>query len=1170
MKKFFSFFAALLFAGSMMAEEATMTAGTNGSACTVNDVAGIKCGTSKAGGDMTITVGAGATKLSFYAAAWKGVTGLSLNLAADGVTFSPASVSLTADDGISNNTPFTLSGLPENFKFEVELTGVTAETMIAVTSSAAKRFVVWGASYEAGEAPSVATPVISGEAEFTESTQVSISCTTEGAAIYYTLDGADPTTNSLPYGEPFTLTETATVKAVAYDSENSQYSAIASKTFTKKEPLVAISCAEVYQKAKGTELALNNVVVAYANAKNVYVQDETGSMLLYLTQNTTWEAGNILSGVEGTLDIYNDLYEVKMTEAQVTAVQPGQGEVPAPVEFTTAPVAADMNKYILLKNVKVDTTAFPTTKNMNATIGGETFVLRNNFNADVAFDTTKLYDITGVVSVYKGAVQVYFINATEATVAPVHTYTVAGAPAALFINEWDPTDENNDMDPVLGGDLYVWRKDSVNLTAGDIEFKVCEDHAWTVAYPAQNYILNIAEAGYYDILIRFNPKAEPDAMINAGATKVGEAPQPADVWAEIKFTEAAAEDDIAEDAVYTAQDSEFALTLHDAGNKMAIDGNDCRFGTAESYTMYNFRIKSGGASSSDKNYFTLNIPEAGTLRLAPRTASNGATDRALIVIQGGDTLYNQIVQESQAIEVQEGENTVKVYPYVDVTVAAGEVVVRYTAGMNFYAFAFKANEPEPEVIWTVAGSKSVFGSEWSASDANNDMVKQEDGTYKWEKENITLAAGNVEFKVVKDHSWAEGYPASNYKLAITEDGVYSISITFNAETKEITADATKTGEAEIDPVVSIAGAMNGWNASADVMTLAEDKLTASLALNLDATTYEFKVVLNGGDWRSNGQDFTRENASATDMTGNEANMHLVADVAGEYVFTWTFADNSLVITYPEAPAQDIEITLSSLTTPGALIWTDAVAEAGWWQIMGANEAYDFSISNVSTTETAGVYTVDDLDADFSYINIYGENDTTKVAFLDGSVTVAVSEEGIVTINGTLVGSDGNNYIFNLTYKDPVAEKTVNVEVPEWQLVDDYVAYLSLFAVAGEDANGTYVQLALNMPDGATAIAGDYTEEDFDLQYFGCYVADANDSYRIFSATIKVAQNEDGKVFVTADLLCYNNTLYKVTTHIGEGINAVEAAQKAVKMIQNGQVEIIKNGVHYNINGAVIR
>ena len=274
---------------------------------------------------------------------------------------------------------------------------------------------------------------------------------------------------------------------------------------------------------------------------------------------------------------------------------------------------------------------------------------------------------------------------------------------------------------------------------------------------------------------------------------------------------------------------------------------------------------------------------------------------------------------------------------------------------------------------------------------------------------------------------------------------------------------------------------------------------------------------------------------------------------------------------PKAPAQDIEVTLSSLTAPGSLIWTDATATSGWWQIMGESDSYAFSLSNAGTiAEAAGTYTVADLDADYSYISLYGENDTTDVAFMDGSVTVAVSAEGIVTVNGTLVGSDGNNYIFNLTYKDPTADNTVNVAIPEWELVDDYVAYLGLFAVAGEDANGTYVQLALNMPDEATEIAGDYTEEDFDLQYFGSYVADANGAYRIFSATIKVTKAENGRVLVTADILCYNNTLYKVTTPAGQGISNTAVETKATKTLKNGQLIIEKAGVKYNAQGAVIR
>ena len=141
--------------GQVWATDATMIAGTNGSSCTVNGASGIKVGTSSKGGDMTITVGAGATKLTLYAAAWKGVTGLSLNIS--GATTNPTSISLTADGGITSNSPFTLSGTASNFKHEITLSGITAETTITFTSSIAKRFVVWGAAYETsgGSTPSV-------------------------------------------------------------------------------------------------------------------------------------------------------------------------------------------------------------------------------------------------------------------------------------------------------------------------------------------------------------------------------------------------------------------------------------------------------------------------------------------------------------------------------------------------------------------------------------------------------------------------------------------------------------------------------------------------------------------------------------------------------------------------------------------------------------------------------------------------------------------------------------------------------------------------------------------------------------------------------------------------------------------------------------------------------
>ena len=146
LKLFFALFAMLaLGVVNAWGADVTMTAGTNGSACTVNGINGIKVGTFNAGGDMTITVPAGATSLQLYAAAWKGVSGLSINITPE-ANVNPTSISLTADDGITSNPPFTLKGNAESFKHEVTLSNITSETTLTLKSSTTKRFVVWGAT----------------------------------------------------------------------------------------------------------------------------------------------------------------------------------------------------------------------------------------------------------------------------------------------------------------------------------------------------------------------------------------------------------------------------------------------------------------------------------------------------------------------------------------------------------------------------------------------------------------------------------------------------------------------------------------------------------------------------------------------------------------------------------------------------------------------------------------------------------------------------------------------------------------------------------------------------------------------------------------------------------------------------------------------------------------
>lgn len=67
---------------------------------------------------------------------------------------------------------------------------------------------------------------------FEESLEVTIAAE-EGATIYYTTNGDEPSTTSDVYSVPFTITETTTVKAYAV-KEGSNDSSVASATYTKK------------------------------------------------------------------------------------------------------------------------------------------------------------------------------------------------------------------------------------------------------------------------------------------------------------------------------------------------------------------------------------------------------------------------------------------------------------------------------------------------------------------------------------------------------------------------------------------------------------------------------------------------------------------------------------------------------------------------------------------------------------------------------------------------------------------------------------------------------------------------------------------------------------------------------------------------------------------------
>lgn len=210
------------------------------------------------------------------------------------------------------------------------------------------------------------------------------------------------------------------VSAFLYDAEtevtvvcqNVEYTLTVKNVNPETAPVEPTTCFDIYQMAKNDVVdLLNDVTVTYANGKNVWVRDGSASMLIYFSANTTYAPGDVLSGVAGVVDIYNGVYELKPSAEQAAAIVATPGEAPAAIQ-TVVVETADMNKYIVMPGIQFEEdAAFTEGAQSNITMNGVT--VRNQFKNGYAFEAGKKYNVYGVVTIYQNNPQVYFITAEE-------------------------------------------------------------------------------------------------------------------------------------------------------------------------------------------------------------------------------------------------------------------------------------------------------------------------------------------------------------------------------------------------------------------------------------------------------------------------------------------------------------------------------------------------------------------------------------------------------------------------------------------------------------------------------------------------------------------------------------------------------------------------------------
>ncbi len=239
------------------------------------------------------------------------------------------------------------------------------------------------------------------------------------------------------------------------------------------------------------------------------------------------------------------------------------------------------------------------------------------------------------------------------------------------------------------------------------------------------------------------------------------------------------------------------------------------------------------------------------------------------------------------------------------------------------------------------------------------------------------------------------------------------------------------------------------------------------------------------------------------------------------------------------PQENVDVTMTGL------MFQDKVATAGWWQLYGDNDNFYITLSNSNTiTQAAGSYTAADLDQNFSYIVVLA-NKADTISFTAGSFTLTVDDNNSVTVVGELTGSDSKIYKLNLSFQEPKPDTTVDIVIPQGSMEDAY----GYAFVAGKDDNDNYIQFLLTASYAAPA--GTYTWDNVYPQYSGISINGIVPD--IYSGSIVITANPDGSYTINADILCYNNTLYKFVITIPAKF-AVTFAQP-----QNGTLVIMNEG-----------
>ena len=450
-----------------------------------------------------------------------------------------------------------------------------------------------------------------------------------------------------------------------------------------------------------------------------------------------------------------------------------------------------------------------------------------------------------------------------------------------------------------------------------------------------------------------------------------------------------------------------------------------------------------------------------------------------------------------------------------------------------------------EDIYIVAGSEELCGTVWDGTDHNNKMTDNGDGTYSKTFTNVAAMNG-YQFKVVKNGVEWYGDEADN-NITFNVTTACDVTITFNTTTfkSTVTGTGVQAYVFNVEKVVAVGNGVGAWlngaawdpNADVNKMTEVADKVYEIAFDNVPVDEgYMVKFVTNGS-WADNFGGFFEASGKESDAMYNSANITFNLEKAGTVklrldLSKFDYATRTgakFVITLPgSAPA---ELTYFMKHPWGGGEWT--------WKPMAKNTEKKFAMLNGDGEVAEYGWVVNGKWGD-NGVSINAKEDDTNSKWIPEPHTFSTPQ----------LGEDCRFFYF------PEIQDFVIVIPERWAKAE-----VSFDPAPGEYTGPLTVRVKCqNMPAEISNIKYFFNDNIHDQVLYD----DAKGI--VLTETTQLG----AYVYFTDSTYFSVKGRYVITMPTGVNDITTTTTTKAQKVIENGQVLIIKDGKKYNLLGVEVK